>query len=355
MASARPDDLTSPIRVAPKPKRRKRGDNVFFDNRGFPDQSEEFDSLLNNVDGGVVLRKRQHPAPSVDSIDPKFACSYDEALHGERLMKELDLSHLDRDTQVKIRDLIKKYWSVFDEAGVNVPIKDYECEIDTGDHRPIAIKKINYGPRETPILRKCIATLSKLGHIRQIHDGQWLFKALLVPKPHQENIRNIDDFVWRFCVNYIPLNQITKVIAYPIPRCDSAVYLAFGDGVLYWLFDAPSGYHQMRVSTKSQVKLAFAGPDATKWTYNVMPFGPVNGPATFIMFMHALASTWKALAIKRGLTIDDDTKSTIIVDDVLSWAKYMKIALLYMECQLRSGWQPPSNVEPPIVGALAST
>ena len=71
---------------------------------------------------------------------------------------------------------------------------------------------------------KCIATLAKVGHIRQIHDGEWLFKALLVPKPHQENVRYIDNIVWRFCINYIPLNGVTCVIAFPIPRCNTAVY-----------------------------------------------------------------------------------------------------------------------------------
>ena len=83
------------------------------------------------------------------------------------------------------------------------------------------------------------------------------------------------------------------------------------------------------------MKLAFAGPDATKWTYNVMPFGPVNGPSTFIAFIHDVNSTWKDLARSCGLTMDEDTNTNIIVDDILSWAKTLMSALLYMECQLR--------------------
>jgi hypothetical protein len=105
-----------------------------------------------------------------------------------------------------------------------------------------------------------------------------MFKALLAPKPHQEHVCHIDSFVWRFCVNYIPLNQITRPVTYPIPCCDSAVYLTFFDGHWMWMWDAPQGYHQIRVEEDSQAKLAFAGPDATKWTYNMMLFGPVNGP-----------------------------------------------------------------------------
>ena len=197
-----------PIRVARKIKGRKRP-NVFLDDRGFPDQSHEFDVILHNVDGGPILRRRKHPAPPLDDIDPRFHSVYDEALHGDKLRKELDLSHLPLGLREKVYALLKKYWSVFDDKGQFIPVKDYKCAIDTGSARPICVKNINYGPREIPIMRKHIAALEKLGHIRQIHGGGWLFKALLAPKPHQEHVRHINDFVWRFCVNYIPLNQIT--------------------------------------------------------------------------------------------------------------------------------------------------
>ncbi len=50
------------------------------------------------------------------------------------------------------------------------------------------------------------------------------------------------------------------------------------------MFDAPMGYHQLAVALASQAKLASQGVDAIKWKYTVMPFGPTNGPATFINF-----------------------------------------------------------------------
>jgi hypothetical protein len=61
----------------------------------------------------------------------------------------------------------------------------------------------------------------------------------------------------------------------------------------------------------------------------------VNGPPTFIAFIHDLDSTWKDLARSFGVTIDEDTNTNIIVDDILSFAKSLAIALLYMECQLK--------------------
>jgi hypothetical protein len=200
--------------------------------------------------------------------------------------------------------LLQKYWSVFDDKGLFIPVKDYKCSIDTGSAQPICVKKINYGPQEIPIMKCCIASHENLEHIRQIHSSELMFKALLVTKPHQENVCHIDDFVWRFCVNYIPLNQITRPVAYPIPRCNSTVHLTFWDGRWMWMWDAPQGYHQIGVERELQEKLAFAGHDATKWAYNVMPFGPVNGPATFIAFIQDVDSLWKELAHSHSIVID---------------------------------------------------
>jgi hypothetical protein len=84
--------------------------------------------------------------------------------------------------------LVQKYWSVFDERGVFVPVCNYECVINTGDAHLIAAKKIMYGPNELPIMQKAVAALEKVGHICQITDGRWLFKAVLAPKPHQEHV-----------------------------------------------------------------------------------------------------------------------------------------------------------------------
>jgi hypothetical protein len=331
-------DPTAPIRVSLKPPKGKKRKNIFIDDRGFPDQSDEFDTLLHSLEGGpiIMLCKRRHPAPAFDDIDPAFNHVYNESLHGAEFKEEFTPSPLLSDAENKeLEELLKRFWCVFDHRGLFVPVKDYVCDVNTGTARPIAVKGNNYGPYETPIMRKCIAKLKQLGHISQINKGPWLFKALLAPKPHQEHIKDIADFIWGFCVNYIPLNAVTCVIAYPIPSCDSYVALAFGDGKWFWLIDAPQqGYHQLRVALKSQIKLAFKGPDATKWTYNVMPFGPVNGPAIFVEFMHDVDSTWKSLAQSRGIVLDDSTNTRIIIDDVLTHCVSFAQALKFIECQL---------------------
>jgi hypothetical protein len=60
----------------------------------------------------------------------------------------------------------------------------------------------------------------------------------------------------------------------------------------------------------------------------------VNEPPTFIAFIQDVDITWKDLACKHGIVIDEHTNTNIIVDNILSYAKTLQIALLYIECQL---------------------
>ncbi len=82
-------------------------------------------------------------------------------------------------------------------------------------------------------------------------------------------------------------------------------------------------------------KLAFQGPDAIKWTYTVMPFGPTNGLAMFVNFIYDVDSQWKSLARTHAIDIGDDTNTRIIINDIVSYGKDLSTSLLYMECQLQ--------------------
>jgi hypothetical protein len=45
--------------------------------------------------------------------------------------------------------------------------------------------------------------------------GQWGSSVVLAAKPHQEHIDDITDFIWRMCVSYRCLNQVTIPFEYP--------------------------------------------------------------------------------------------------------------------------------------------
>ena len=144
------------------------------------------------------------------------------------LRAELTISHLTTFQQSVLTAVVKKYRRVFRKKGFTTPVKDCECEIYTGNARPIRRRKPTFGPLETPLIDKSIAKLVELGHAKHIYHGEWLSKPHLDAKPHQENITDVEDFVWRFCVNYITLNSITKIIDIPIPYCDTSIGLSCG-------------------------------------------------------------------------------------------------------------------------------
>ena len=59
----------------------------------------------------------------------------------------------------RVYALIIKYWSVFDEWGIFIPVHNYEFVIDTGKASPIAVKKIIHGPNKLLIMHKAIGAL----------------------------------------------------------------------------------------------------------------------------------------------------------------------------------------------------
>ena len=303
-----------------------------LDTNGYPDLEEDYD-WLEERPAPPLVRKTLHKLPT--DIDPEFNVKFDETKHGDYIRQHLHLDHLPAARAARVEALVKKWFCVFNPEGLRWPVLGYEFDIDTGDHKPIAIKKINYGEREAKVMDKHIAVLVDLGQVEQVFESEWLFKALLAPKPHQESIYDIADFKWRFCVNFIPLNQITRLLAWPIPRCDNAISHEFGDSVFRWMYDCPQGYHQINATTDACKKLAFAAPNSRIFRYKVMPFGPVNGPTIFIQFIHDMNTDWQAIAHdKYGVTINDDTNTKIIVDDILSFSVHEDTAFKYMEAQL---------------------
>ena len=191
------------------------GTEAMMDDHGFKDLQQDYDVLEEEASDSPVLRKVEPALP--DAVDPNFDVKYDDAKHGEYLRNNLSTGHLPPEIAARLISVLKKHWRVFDPDGLKCSVIGYECDIETGDAKPILCGNVNYGPRESVIMRKHIKALLNIDHIDQIRQSLWMFPALLAAKPHQETIYDITDFKWRFCVNYINLNQITMVIVFPYP------------------------------------------------------------------------------------------------------------------------------------------
>jgi hypothetical protein len=78
----------SHIRVQPKAKRCKRLLNVFLDDRGFLDQSDDYNILLHGIDGGPILWKLRHPQPDLNAlIDPLYYSPFISEKHEAKKAK----------------------------------------------------------------------------------------------------------------------------------------------------------------------------------------------------------------------------------------------------------------------------
>ena len=93
--------------------------------------------MRTEVKDGRLLRKHKHNSPNLQDIEPDFGEVHDENKHCETLCAELTIAHLTTVQQSVLTAVVKKYWRVFRKKGVTTLVKDYECEIDTGNARPI--------------------------------------------------------------------------------------------------------------------------------------------------------------------------------------------------------------------------
>ena len=216
-------------------------------------------------------------------------------------------------------------------------------------------KQPNYGPHESKIIMTHIQALLDNNWIEEC-EGPWGSLIVLAPKPHQEHVTDINDFVWRMCVSYRNLNAVTKPFTYPIPRCDNAISslgpVVYGDDILFISLDAKQGYHQILVKPSDREKLAFFAPNGMKYTFKVMPFGPTNAPSFYTCMMHQLQKDWELLFFNKvqqlslsntSISISSTNQVTIhgkpliigskvIIDDILSYSNNIDYLLLYVEC-----------------------
>ena len=167
-----------------------------------------------------------------------------------------------------LHGILQQYWDCFVSEGVRRVILGFEFSIDTGTATPVCCKKPNYGKHKSVIIQQHIKVLLANNWVERC-GGSWGSPIVLAPKPHQESVQDIDDFVWRMCVSYRGLNGVTWSFEYPIGRCDSAIEdLGDAAGPLYFIcLDKAQGYHQIAVKQEARDKLAFFAPDNMKYTF----------------------------------------------------------------------------------------
>ena len=316
--------------------------NRYISNPTSLDDVDEDLYLFPSYGRGALLR--QTHTPNNFSIRRDDLILWDAKQHQAEFDKVVRIpSDLPSAYRDKLVSTIQRYWDSFIASGVCRPVLNYEFCIDTGNANPVCCKPPRYGVHESAEINRQLRGLLDTGWISTFPElSGWCSQIVLAPKPHQEHVTNIDDFIWRLCVSYRGLNAVTLVYGFPIPRCDEAIdNFAPGGGRLYWIsVDAKSGFHQIKVRYCDREKLCFAGPNGILWTFNVMPFGPVNAPACYTVLMFLMRQEWQALFRERFPDIDPttidvqfiQTGDRQIVDDILLFSNDPVALLLYFDC-----------------------
>ena len=130
--------------------------------------------------------------------------------------------NVDDPTRDDIIQIIQKYWDCFCKEGARRTILGYEFGIDTGDSKPVCCKKTTYGPYKSKIIMEQVQKLQSNGWVKRCK-GPWGSLIVLAANPHQEHFTDIDNFIWRICVSYQKLNDVTKPFQYPTQQYDDDV------------------------------------------------------------------------------------------------------------------------------------
>ena len=110
-----------------------------------------------------------------------------------------------------------------------------------------------------------LAKLLAAGFIMEVLHPDWISNPVLVEKKKDEPAVVK---VWRMCIDFTNLNKACPKDPFPLPRIDQVIDSTAGCELLSFI-DAYSGFHQIPLNSKDQIKTAFITPYGA-YCYRVM-------------------------------------------------------------------------------------
>ena len=200
-------------------------------------------------------------------------------------------------------------------------------QIHTGDQPTIKQQVRRYPAARREEERQLVEYIVAIGIIQESNSA-WSSPTVLVKKK--------DGKTW-FCIDYRRLNQVTKVDAYPLPHIEDSLN-TLGGARFFCSLDLASGYWQVEKDAADREKTAFVMQGGL-YEFRVMPFGPMNVPATFERLMERVLRgiAWSECLVYLDdiLVFGHDFGTTLArLESVLDRLGEARLKLKAKKCQL---------------------
>ncbi|KAG1037867.1 hypothetical protein G6F43_012771 [Rhizopus delemar] len=181
----------------------------------------------------------------------------------------------DINSMEKVEEILQKYPELTEESKYQTLTKaPYKHRIDTGDALPNVTRDYRRSEVENQAIQKEVeGMLARRVIVPSSSD--WCSPVVLIKKP---------DGSFRFCVDYRGVNKLTVKDKYPLPRITELLDKLNGSQY-FSTIDLKSGYWQLPIDPRDAKKTAFIA-NGSLYEFNCLPFGVVNGPSSFMRFMH---------------------------------------------------------------------
>lgn len=170
------------------------------------------------------------------------------------LLKTIKTDHLNHEEKTSLFRVCKKYQDLFHREGDPL---SFTTAIHHEIKTPKGAAPVNIRPYRLPYAHRqvIVEQMEKLEEekIIQPSDSPWNAPLVVVPKKPDAN----GNPLFRVCVDFRRLNQLTVGDAFPIPRIDE-ILDQLGRSRYYTTLDLASGYHQVPIRPQDREKTGFS-------------------------------------------------------------------------------------------------
>jgi len=218
------------------------------------------------------------PRENEPETDKRKMGKRNEALYKKLLPGKLN--HLSTEDRRHFEPILKQYAHLFhDEKG-----NDFNCTNVIEHHIQVNCEKpIRKTPYRVPyaLRQKMQDQVKKMldKNVIRPSDSPRPDPAILVPKKKGPDGKP----QYRFCVDFLALNSITRFDPYPLPLLEEATSLLYGSKY-FSVLDCYSGFWQMGIKEECKELTDFTVPSG-HYEFKRLPFGLSNIPANFQRLM----------------------------------------------------------------------